>query len=104
VKNDAEGCLQDIHWSMGIFGYFPTYSLGNLNAAHLASAAKRQDPTVAKAFETADYAPLLAWMRKHIHEAGSLHLPDDLVTRAAGAPVTSEALVSHLRERYLGEG
>jgi carboxypeptidase Taq len=104
VKSDAEGCLQDIHWSMGIFGYFPTYSLGNLNAAHLASAAKRQDPAVARAFETADYAPLLAWMRKHIHEAGSLHLPDDLVTRAAAAPVTSEALVSHLRERYLGEG
>ena len=102
VRNDAEGCLQDIHWSMGIFGYFPTYSLGNLNAAHLASAAKSQDPAVAAAFASADYAPLLAWMRMHLHEAGSLHLPDDLVTRAAGAPVTSEALVSHLRERYLG--
>ena len=102
VRNDAEGCLQDIHWSMGIFGYFPTYSLGNLNAAHLASAAKSQDPAVAAAFASADYAPLLAWMRKHLHEAGSLHLPDDLVTRAAGTPVTSEALVSHLRERYLG--
>jgi len=102
VRNDAEGCLQDIHWSMGIFGYFPTYSLGNLNAAHLASAAKSQDAAVAAAFASADYAPLLAWMRKHLHEAGSLHLPDDLVTRAAGTPVTSEALVSHLRERYLG--
>lgn len=102
VRNDAEGCLQDIHWSMGIFGYFPTYSLGNLNAAHLASAAKSQDPAVAAAFASAEYAPLLAWMRKHLHEAGSLHLPDDLVTRAAGTPVTSEALVSHLRERYLG--
>lgn len=102
VRNDAEGCLQDIHWSMGIFGYFPTYSLGNLNAAHLASAAKSQDPAVDAAFASADYAPLLAWMRKHLHEAGSLHLPDDLVTRAAGTSVTSEALVSHLRERYLG--
>jgi carboxypeptidase Taq len=102
VRNDAEGCLQDIHWSMGIFGYFPTYSLGNLNAAHLASAAKSQDAAVAAAFASADYAPLLAWMRKHLHEAGSLHLPDDLVTRAAGTSVTSEALVSHLRERYLG--
>jgi len=102
VKNDAEGCLQDIHWSMGIFGYFPTYSLGNLNAAHLARAARREDPAVAAGFETADYAPLLAWMRKHIHEAGSLHLPDDLIARAAGEPVSPEALVLHLRERYLG--
>jgi carboxypeptidase Taq len=104
VKNDAEGCLQDIHWSMGIFGYFPTYSLGNLNAAHLARAAMRQDAAVADGFAKADYAPLLAWMRKHIHEAGSLHLPDDLVTRAAGEPVTPDALVAHLRERYLRQG
>lgn len=101
VKNDAEGCLQDIHWSMGIFGYFPTYSLGNLNAAHLARAAKR-DAAVAAGFENADYGPLLDWMRKHIHEAGSLYLPDELVARAAGEPVTSDALVEHLRERYLG--
>lgn len=100
VGNDAEGCLQDIHWSMAIFGYFPTYSLGNLNAAHLSLAAKRE-ASVAAGFETADYAPLLGWMRKHIHEAGSLHLPDDLVARAAGGPVTSDALISHLRERYL---
>lgn len=104
VARDSEGCLQDIHWSMAIFGYFPTYSLGNLNAAHLAAAAKAADPAVAKAFETADYAPLLAWMRSHVHEAGSLRLPDDLVTQAAGAPVSSRALVAHLRERYLGEG
>jgi hypothetical protein len=72
-ENHKQGCLQDVHWSFGGFGYFPTYSLGNLNAAHLARAARRQDPAVAAAFETADYAPLLAWMRRNIHEAGSLH-------------------------------
>jgi len=103
VKNDAEGCLQDIHWSMGIFGYFPTYSLGNLNAAHLVRAARSQDAAVAKCFDTADYAPLLDWMRRNIHEAGSLHLPDDLVAKAAGSPAGPDALVEHLRERYLGE-
>ncbi len=101
VRNDAEGCLQDIHWSMGIFGYFPTYTLGNLNAAHLARAAMRQDSAVAEGFAKAEYAPLLAWMRKHIHEAGSLYLPEDLVTRAAGEAVSSDALVAHLRSRYL---
>lgn len=101
VRNDAEGCLQDIHWSMAIFGYFPTYSLGNLNAAHLVRAARRDDPAVEAAFERADYAALLDWMRRKIHESGSLFLPDDLVARAAGTPVTSEALVDHLRDRYL---
>ncbi len=100
VRSDAEGCLQDIHWSMAIFGYFPTYSLGNLNAAHLARAAKR-DAAVAAGLESADYAPLLDWMRSRIHALGSLHLPGDLVAHAAGGPPTSEALVAHLRERYL---
>lgn len=100
VRNDAEGCLQDIHWSMGIFGYFPTYSLGNLNAAHLVKAA-RKDAAVETGFETADYAPLLEWMRRNIHEHGSRYLPDELVAKAAGEAVSSEALVSHLRQRYL---
>lgn len=100
VRNDAEGCLQDIHWSMGIFGYFPTYTLGNLNAAHLARAALA-DAAVATAFDSADYAPLLEWMRRGIHAEGSLHLPDVLIARAAGSPVGPEALVSHLRSRYL---
>lgn len=100
VRNDAEGCLQDIHWSMGIFGYFPTYTLGNLNAAHLARAALA-DPGVSKAFDSADYAPLLEWMRRGIHGEGSLHLPHELIARAAGSPVGPGALVAHLRSRYL---
>lgn len=102
VRNDAEGCLQDIHWSMGIFGYFPTYTLGNLNAAHLARAALA-DPAIAAAFASADYAPLLEWMRTRIHSAGSRYLPHELVARAAGSPVGPEALVAHLRERYLDQ-
>lgn len=102
VESDSMGCLQDIHWSMGIFGYFPTYSLGNLNAAHLVSAARRQSPGIATGMDTADYSGLLDWMRKNIHEQGSVYLPDELVTRAAGAPVSPEALIEHLRQRYLG--
>jgi len=103
VKNDAEGCLQDIHWSMGMFGYFPTYSLGNLNAAHLVAAAL-SEPAVSAAFDVADYAPLLAWMRERIHRRGSVLLPEALVAEAAGSPASAEPLVAHLRRRYLGEG
>ena len=101
VDSDENGCLQDIHWSMGIFGYFPTYSLGNINAAHLARAAIRQDPQIAAQLDAADYSGLLSWMRKHIHLPGSLYLPDELVTRAAGEPATADALIAHLRSRYL---
>lgn len=101
VGSDDEGCLQDIHWSMGIFGYFPTYSLGNINAAHLARAALRQHPEIALQMEAADYSGLLNWMREKIHLQGSLYLPDELVTRAAGEPATTDALIEHLRNRYL---
>ena len=101
VGSDDQGCLQDIHWSMAIFGYFPTYSLGNINAAHLARAAVVQDPGIASKMERGDYSGLLSWMRTKIHEPGSLYLPDDLVTMAAGEPANADALVAHLRARYL---
>ncbi len=101
VVSDDKGCLQDIHWSIGIFGYFPTYSLGNINAAHLVAAAIRQEPEIAAQMEEADYFGLLDWMRTHIHLPGSLYLPEELVTRAAGGPATVDALIEHLRTRYL---
>jgi carboxypeptidase Taq len=101
VGGDDQGCLQDIHWSMAIFGYFPTYSLGNINAAHLARAAVTQDPGIAAAMEQGDYSGLLSWMRLKIHEPGSFYLPDELVTKAAGEPANADALVAHLRTRYL---
>ena len=101
VKKDSEGCLQDIHWSMGIFGYFPTYSLGNINAAHLAAAAVREDPGLTNAMDNGDYSGLLAWMRTRIHEKGSLYLPSDLITEAAGTPADATALIDHLKSRYL---
>lgn len=101
VEDDAQGCLQDIHWSMGIFGYFPTYSLGNINAAYLMKSAAEQDPSIGVGLETGDYSGLLGWMRKNIHEKGSLYLPNDLIVEATGRPADASALVEHLKERYI---
>ena len=101
VKNDAEGCLQDIHWSLGIFGYFPTYSLGNLNASHLFAAAQSQQPAITGQLAAGDYSGLLGWMREKIHRPGSRYLPDDLIARAAGSSATPAAHLAHLRDRYL---
>ncbi|MEM9283149.1 MAG: carboxypeptidase M32 [Verrucomicrobiota bacterium] len=101
VPSDSEGCLQDIHWSMGIFGYFPTYSLGNINAAHLAEAAYSDSPGIGKDMDQGDYQGLLDWMRKHIHLRGSVLLPDDLIEEASGRKVSSKPLIEHLRRRYL---
>lgn len=101
VENDADGCLQDIHWSLGIFGYFPTYSLGNLNASHLYAAALAGRPEIESQLAAGDYSGLLGWMQNNIHREGSRFLPRDLVTRAAGSPVTPQAHLDHLKERYL---
>lgn len=99
-ENDAMGCLQDIHWSMGGLGYFPTYTLGNINAAQLFASA-RKNPSISAACDTADYAPLLDWLRKNIHAHGGTLDPADLMAQATGkAPETADYL-SHLQSRYL---
>lgn len=102
VPTDDLGCLQDIHWSMGIFGYFPTYSLGNINAAHLMQAVKEQDAGVAREIDEGHYVGLLAWLRCSVHQLGSLLPPGEVITKAAGRPASSAAMIGHLRERYLG--
>ncbi len=99
-ENDREGCLQDIHWSMGGLGYFPTYTLGNINSAQLFAAASK-DPSIAAACDAADYAPLLDWLRKNIHAHGGTLDPADLMTQATGTPPSTNDYLAHLRSRYL---
>ncbi|KAB2643223.1 MAG: carboxypeptidase M32 [Verrucomicrobia bacterium] len=95
-----EGCLQDIHWAMGGLGYFATYSLGNINAAQLHAAAC-SDPQIAAACEQADYAPLLAWLRKSIHGHGATLDSAELITQASGKAPSPSAYLAHLQARYL---
>ena len=84
-----------------MFGYFPTYSLGNLNASQLAAAAKRDHPDLEGQIAAGDCSALLAWLRGKIHLAGSRWLPGELIERATGEPTNSSAHLEHLRERYL---
>ncbi|MEM9236013.1 MAG: carboxypeptidase M32 [Verrucomicrobiota bacterium] len=97
--DDAHGCLQDIHWSMGGLGYFATYTLGNLNAAQLFEAAMA-DPGVSKAFHAANYLPLLDWMRSRVHDPGATLDPSEIVRRATGSEPSAKAHLAHLRARY----
>ncbi|MFM2196799.1 MAG: hypothetical protein RLZZ505_231 [Verrucomicrobiota bacterium] len=98
--DDAHGCLQDIHWSMGGIGYFPTYTLGNMNAAQLFKAANRV-PEISEATAKADYAPLLAWLRESIHRHGGTHSPTALMEKATGKPPSTGDYLAHLQARYL---
>ncbi len=99
-KSNTKGCLQDIHWSMGGLGYFPTYTLGNLNASQLFNAAT-QDAAVKTSFDNADYAPLLDWMRTNIHAHGSTYLPQDLMMKASGENTNPEYHLAHLKRRFI---
>lgn len=99
--DDSRGCLQDIHWSMGGLGYFATYTLGNLNAAQLFAAAKKQRK-VAAGLEKCDYAPLLQWLRNHVHAHGAALTPQEIITGATGKPTDAKWHIKHLRERYVG--
>lgn len=95
------GCLQDIHWYSGAFGYFPSYSLGAMAAAQLFQAAERDLPDVHEALAQGNAAPVVAWLRRNVHEQGSLHSPDELLAHATGNPLGTEAFKQHIRERYL---
>jgi len=100
-SSDREGCLQDIHWYDGAWGYFPTYTLGALIAAQLFAAARRAIPELLPTIERGDFRPLLAWLRTNIHGKGSLLSTAALIEAATGAPLGVAAFERHLRERYL---
>jgi carboxypeptidase Taq len=99
--NDREGCLQDIHWYDGVWGYFPTYTLGALIAAQLFEAARESIPDVLEAIAQGEFAPLLSWLRDRIHSKGSLLSTAELVENATGRPLGTASFERHLHDRYL---
>jgi carboxypeptidase Taq len=100
VPDDAHGCLQDIHWSIGMMGYFPTYSLGNLNAAQLMRQAQADCPSLKAEMARGEYAALLAWLRDKVHRHGMRHHPQDLMKLATGQGTNPAAHLGNLREKY----
>ena len=99
--NDALGCLQDIHWYDGAFGYFPSYTLGAMAAAQLMAAARRSVPGLDDALGEGDHGPLLAWLRANVHSQGSLLGFNDLLRQATGNPLDPTDFEAHLTARYL---
>jgi carboxypeptidase Taq len=97
--NDAKGCLQDIHWHDGAFGYFPSYTLGAMAAAQLMKAARVAEPGLDDALAKGDMAPLLGWLRQNVHGQGSLLGFQDLLRAATGKPLDPQDFMDHLRAR-----
>ena len=100
VGKDADGCLQDIHWSLGIMGYFPTYTLGNLNAAQLMNCALTEQGTLTAELARGEYAGLLKWLREKVHHAGSRYRPQELMQRATAEPTQSHYHLNYLRRKF----
>jgi carboxypeptidase Taq len=99
--DDRRGCLQDIHWYSGAWGYFPTYTLGALAAAQIYEAAVTAEPAILPALERGDFAPLMAWLRTNVHGHGSRLSTEALLAEATGRPLDATAFKRHLRRRYL---
>src|SRR5271157_59002 len=98
--NHAEGCLQDIHWSAGLFGYFSTYTLGNIYAAQLFAKARADLAGLDVAFARGDFGELLAWLRDHVHRHGQRYRSVPLIERATGAKPDYRPLIASLKHKY----
>jgi len=99
--NDRDGCMQDVHWPAGLFGYFPAYTLGALTAAQIFRAARRALPELMEQIRRGEFGALDAWLREKVWSQGSFLGTAELIERATGKELTTEAFEQHLEYRYL---
>lgn len=102
-KNLAEGCLQDVHWFVGKFGYFPSYALGHMMAAQLYESIRKDIPDTDSHIAAGDFMQMTGWLRERIHRKGRLLEFHDLVKESTGKPLNADAMIHHLESRYLGK-
>ena len=98
--NDTLGVLQDVHWSMGLLGYFPSYMFGNLYAAQIFETLREEIPALDEQVTRGDFEPLLDWLREKVHQHGAVYEPADLIERITGAPFDAAALVRYIVTKY----
>jgi carboxypeptidase Taq len=100
VTNDTEGVLQDVHWSGGSIGYFPTYALGNLISAQIWDKITADLPDIYDGFEQGDFSALRDWLREHLHRYGRKYTPAETLERVVGTPrIDPEPYVRYLRDK-----
>ena len=98
--DDAVGVLQDVHWAIGLIGYFPTYSIGNLVSAQLWNTLTQALPDVEIQIERGEFSTLLQWLNTNIHVHGCKYLPAELLQKASGAPLSPSHFVDYLNKKY----
>ena len=101
IDNDSQGCLQDIHWYAGLFGYFPTYSLGALMAAQFAQTIKKEIPDLNTKIEKGNFNSLISWLKKNIHEKGSFYSTSEVLEQVTNSPLNAKYFKEYITKRYL---
>jgi carboxypeptidase Taq len=98
--NNATGALQDIHWSLGTFGYFPTYTLGNLMSVQLFDRFRADVPGVANDIGRGDFDRLLAWLRKHVHRHGRSRSAAEIIENTCDTALSAEPWLKYIRQKF----
>ncbi len=99
-KNDAEGVLQDVHWSFGGFGYFPSYAMGNLYGAQIMEQAEKEIPEMWKKVSKGEFLPLKNWLNEKVHVHGRYYDPEDLIKVISGKPLSADPFMNYLEKKY----
>lgn len=100
VPDDAHGVLQDIHWAIGLIGYFPTYQLGNVISVQIWRRAASELGDLETQFERGEFAPLREWLRENVYRFGRMYSPAELLERVAGSPIDPEPYLDYLRTKF----
>jgi len=99
-KTDTEGVLQDMHWSGGSFGYFPTYAIGTIYASQLFKKIIEENPNIYNEIDKGEFGNILSWLREHVHKYGRLMTADEIIKKACGEGLNSKVFVNYLKDKY----
>jgi len=99
-NDDSEGVLQDIHWSLGAIGYFPTYALGNLMSVQLFNAACDENPNIISEMESGQFDSLLSWLRENVHQYGRRKSANQILKDSTGTTLSSEPWLNYIRTKF----
>jgi carboxypeptidase Taq len=100
VPDDAHGVLQDMHWSIGLFGYFPTYQLGNMISMQIWERARAELSDLEEHFARGDFAPLREWLTEHVYRHGRIYPPEELLRRITGSDLDAKPYLAYLEEKF----
>jgi len=99
-KNDKQGVLQDMHWSGGSFGYFPTYAIGTIYASQLFKQLENENPNINNEISLGNFKPILDWLREHVHKFGRLMTADEIIKNTCGEGLNSKVFIAYLKNKY----